>query len=129
MESSLQENFSLSKTANWGNDPEGETFGEVFLHALTEIGSVAYYREMGTEAVRMENRPANIFNLIRVGTGIINSVQLYNENSTEGDTERRVVVDFSDIEFEDTNKNIGEVDIRFFYTPLRNVNRKSEVRI
>jgi hypothetical protein len=119
--------FDFSTTSRWGSDVDKEIDAEVLLYLLTPKKSVPYYRDMGTNLVRSENRPLNVPAAVRMGVEVVESIQQYNDDHDISADERRVSVPFEEIDFDDEQQRIGNFGITVKYTSLRNVQESKAV--
>lgn len=117
----LDQALDFSTYANYGKNQDLEIFSEVALYILTGLKSVPYYREMGTQVRSFENKPIQLEKQITVAIQILQSVQKYNDDVNLDDGDRRVALSFDDIEFDDTNRQAGELDTKILYTPLKDL--------
>jgi hypothetical protein len=115
----LQESFSFNLISNYGKKINDEIRFEVLLHALTPKKSTSYYRQLGSNLHKIDERPLTIENSIEIAIDLVESIQLYNENIVSKD-ERRVSINFQDINFE-LNEKLGKLNCSFSYISLNNL--------
>lgn len=116
----ISELLDFSTFARYGQDVNKEIEAEIFLILLTDKGSVAYNRELGTDAKKSLSRAMNLSLQLRLQNQVLDSLQSYN-NNVDDSTERRIAVPADTVQLIDANKGNGELDIQFRYYRLRDL--------
>jgi hypothetical protein len=120
---SLESFLSFNTFANYGTNLDSEIGMEVILHILTQKKSVGYYRQMGSVLKTRENQPITITRAVQIGIDIVESIQIYNENLVSKD-QRQVSINFEDLEFDDSAQNVGQLDCKVLYYPIKDLKIK-----
>lgn len=116
----IEQTLDFSTFANYGTNVEREIHAEVLLSLLTRKGSVAGYREFGTEIQSSVNAPLNLQRFLLLLTQSIESLQKYNDSAAT-DTERRVSVDSEAFEFDVSSLFQGIASMSVYYIRLRDL--------
>ncbi|TGK36274.1 hypothetical protein [Leptospira andrefontaineae] len=103
--------YPIDVFINWGSDFVKETDAEVFLQLLTPVGSIPFYREMGTYFPQIENTPSNVDLDIPAS---ISAAQTLADYSSTARRERQALTDFNLVNISE-NRRTGDVDISVRY--------------
>jgi len=117
----IQELTSFDNISNRGSNLDREIASDVLFYVTTPRYSIPYLEEIGIRT--RENRPNTITRQIELTIDIIESIQRYNDATSEK-SERRVAVDFQSLIFNDANKSEGDLDATLQYIQLKDLKLK-----
>ena len=117
----IQELTSFDNISNRGSNLDREIASDVLFYVTTPRYSTPYLEEIGIRT--RENRPNTITRQIELTIDIIESIQRYNDATSEK-SERRVAVDFQSLIFNDANKSEGDLDATLQYIQLKDLKLK-----
>lgn len=108
------QDLQLRSTTNILKNLNEQINSEVLTHIFTPSASVPYYRDLGNDVVKADQKPLTVLKYFLYNTQIRDGIALYNSN-LNSQFERRVVVTAENIEIEDKNRYYGETDIKIRY--------------
>lgn len=123
MSFTIDELTSFDNIVNRGSNIDREISGDVLFYVTTPKESIPYSRALGT--LIKENRPLTLQRDIEISVSIIESIQLYNDSVSNVIAERRVAIDYNNIEFDMSEAGTGDLIANILFTQLKDLNAKT----
>jgi len=120
MSFTIDELTSFDNIVNRGQNVDREIAGDVLFYVTTPKESIPYSRALGS--VIKENRPLTLQRDVEISVSIIESIQLYNDSVSNLVAERRVAIDYNNIEYDMSETGTGDLLAKVLYTQLKDLN-------
>jgi len=120
MSFTIDELTSFDNIVNRVQNVDREIAGDVLFYVTTPKESIPYSRALGS--VIKENRPLTLQRDVEISVSIIESIQLYNDSVSNLVAERRVAIDYNNIEYDMSETGTGDLLAKVLYTQLKDLN-------